>query len=311
MTKHNSPSAPVGAGSDEHVEVLLALALDSKNISGPCPPLEDIAAWHDGKLAETQAQAVREHVARCQRCYAIWRGLAEAQQELRPTPPLSVSPTSGWHKLLDTLRRPKWTPASTGLATAAASVLVIAVLVPFLRQSSLEDTVNSGYQQLAALDIPESWAWYDPLAPQAPVARSSADPDRQSLRSGIRQGIEKAPIGASDYWRNVIRQLPAEEIPCRPTDDDCNTRTTILRQAGRWTTLIHLACATPKTNATFWPTQVRVAKKLATALKTLEPTPTVAIDYAIAAHNAETGDAQRSLCAAAFNMLTRTLSDSP
>lgn len=311
MTERTSPSEPAGAGSNEHVEVLLALAINNKKANGPCLPLEDIAAWHDGKLSAEQALSASEHVVHCQRCYAIWRGLAEAQHELHPTPPLSASPVSGWHKLLDTVHRPKWTLASAGLAAAATSALVIAVLVPFLRQGTLEDTIHSGYQQLAALEIPENWAWYDPLAPQAPIARSAADPDRQSLRTGIRQGIENAPIGASDYWRNVIRQLPAEAIPCRPTDDGCTTRTTILRQAGRWTTLIHLACATPKTNATFWPTQVRVAKKLATALKTLEPAPTVAIDYAIATHNAETGDAQRSLCTAAYNILTRTLGDSP
>ena len=75
--------------------------------------------------------------------------------------------------------------------------------------------------------------------------------------------------------------------------------------------MIHLACIASKTGSEFWATQLRTTNTLAAELASLEPVPAVAADFTAAAENAKTGDTQHALCAAAFNILTRTQSDVP
>jgi Putative zinc-finger len=49
--------------------------------TAPCPPLEDLAAYADGRLDAAERARVTEHLASCERCYALFLGVADALEE--------------------------------------------------------------------------------------------------------------------------------------------------------------------------------------------------------------------------------------
>ena len=57
-----------------------ALSLTARAPAGSCPAPEDIAAWHEGRLASEASERVQDHVAHCENCFALWHGLLEVER---------------------------------------------------------------------------------------------------------------------------------------------------------------------------------------------------------------------------------------
>jgi hypothetical protein len=103
---------------------LSALAEPGEPLTSPCPTMEEIAAWHDGALADDDASRVKAHVARCDTCFDLWSGMLEALGEPAATSNVVSLKPAPW-------RRP--------LLALAASFLCIALLLPVLTNRAPAD----------------------------------------------------------------------------------------------------------------------------------------------------------------------------
>lgn len=82
--------------------------------TAPCPPLEDLAAFVDGRLEAAERARMTEHLASCERCYALFLGVSESLEEEAAAEVVAEPPRTlrgGW---------------SWRLAAAAASVAAAA-----------------------------------------------------------------------------------------------------------------------------------------------------------------------------------------
>jgi len=113
-------------------------------INETCPPLEDIAAFLDGKLSERERARVVAHLADCESCYAVFSGAARFQ--LEEEEPAAVIP----------LRRR--TSLRWALPLAAVLVLGLATIPLYLRYSRMPVMLSAELVDPAALkDVPTDW----------------------------------------------------------------------------------------------------------------------------------------------------------
>jgi hypothetical protein len=108
-----------------------ALALSALALTGErrdtCPPLADIAAWHEQRLDHARAAAIESHVSQCDRCFALWRELvalraSDSRRESAPDSPVA--------RLLASLGA--FVRNRAALSAVAASVAAIAVVGIYL-----------------------------------------------------------------------------------------------------------------------------------------------------------------------------------
>jgi hypothetical protein len=95
---------------------LLVLAGEQPEPSGSCLDPEELAALVEGKLAPEQAELCLEHLAGCERCYALWRQLDREWQE--------QAEKSNRNSLRQLIKRPQFMAAAGSLLAAAASIAV-------------------------------------------------------------------------------------------------------------------------------------------------------------------------------------------
>src|SRR5262245_24399063 len=116
-------------GDDEardRAYALAALALTGARRDA-CPPLEDLQRWHEQSLDATQARAMQDHVAACERCFELWRGLvALGESDPRHRPRESSALARLWAPVATLMR------SRALLAGAAASVATLALIGVYL-----------------------------------------------------------------------------------------------------------------------------------------------------------------------------------
>ena len=87
-----------------------------------CPPLEDIAAFLDGKLSLEERERVTEHLARCEICYEVFAGAVHFQEDsaAEDTGGRGVLPFPLGGKEDQAPRRiPRWLPLAASVLLAA------------------------------------------------------------------------------------------------------------------------------------------------------------------------------------------------
>jgi hypothetical protein len=116
-------------------------------VTETCPPLEDLAAFLDGKLSERERARVVAHLADCESCYAVFAGAArfkleeENEQSEAPEEPAEVATVAEVvAPVVPFQRKPavRW-----ALPLAALLVLGLATIPLYLRYSRMPEIVSA------------------------------------------------------------------------------------------------------------------------------------------------------------------------
>jgi hypothetical protein len=308
----------------ERVEVLLALAIDAPGPATSCPPLEDIAAWYDGRLPRAEVPSIRTHVARCRRCYAAWWALVEAAGVAGPA---RVTLRDAGRRLLSACGRGLARPRTWGLTAAAAAAAGVAVLYfGAWGAPGWIDTINDGYRNLStavARSAPAAarWTWGAGLAsrglratPDGAAHAGTHETARAAFSAGVRTGLDET-VGTASAWMPVLAALPAEPLPCThaSTPAGCEERNAVFHEVGRWATLVHFACTLEREpaqgaappDAAFWRAQSRVIGEAGRAIDAALPDDPFARFFADWRAEARASDDPRSLlCAREASLLS-------
>ena len=137
-------------------------------VTETCPPLEDIAAFLDGKLSEGERARIVAHLADCEACYAVFAGAArfqleeEGEESQEPEKQAAVAlltevaapaPVVPFH------RRPavRW-----AFPLAALLVLGLATIPLYQRYSTMPTLLSTELVDPAALkSVPTTSLWVD------------------------------------------------------------------------------------------------------------------------------------------------------
>jgi hypothetical protein len=115
-------------------------------VTETCPPLEDIAAFLDGRLSEGERARMVAHLADCESCYAVFAGAAQFQLEQEITAPVVPFP-----------RRtvPRW-----AFPLAALLVLGLTTIPLYLQASRMPEMLSTELVDPAALrNVPTASVW--------------------------------------------------------------------------------------------------------------------------------------------------------
>src|SRR5687767_9374838 len=110
-------------------------------VTETCPPLEDIAAFLDGKLSEGERARIVAHLADCESCYAVFAGAArfqleEEEEEEFQEPAAAAAATVV--PFLGKKRIARW-----ALPLAALLVLGLATVPLYLQASRMPEIVSA------------------------------------------------------------------------------------------------------------------------------------------------------------------------
>jgi hypothetical protein len=114
-------------------------------VTETCPPLEDLAAFLDGKLSERERTRVIAHLADCESCYAVFAGAAQFQleeedeEENAPGKPAEVAAVP--EVVAPVVPFPRKTAVRWALPLAALLVLGLATIPLYLRYSQMPQIV--------------------------------------------------------------------------------------------------------------------------------------------------------------------------
>jgi hypothetical protein len=86
-----------------------------------CPDLDAIVGWHERRLDAARMRDVEAHVAHCDRCFVLWRGLAAAADADPRRAGAPARATRWWQVIAPRLRA----PALLGAAVASAAFLAV------------------------------------------------------------------------------------------------------------------------------------------------------------------------------------------
>jgi DNA-binding phage protein len=111
-------------------------------VTDTCPPLEDLAAFLDGKLSEGERARVVAHLADCESCYAVFAGAArfqlEEEEEELPMPEAAAATAAPVVPFPQKKMIPRW-----ALPLAALLVLGLATIPLYQQQYSRMPTLLS------------------------------------------------------------------------------------------------------------------------------------------------------------------------
>lgn len=127
-------------------------------INETCPPLEDIAAFLDGKLSERERARVVAHLADCESCYAVFAGAARFQLEEEEESRVPEASEEQAPAPVVPLRRrtiPQW-----AFPLAAVLVLGLATIPLYVRASRMPEMLSTKLVDPAALKgVPTDKIW--------------------------------------------------------------------------------------------------------------------------------------------------------
>lgn len=163
---------------------------------GPCVAPEELAAWLDGGLAESQAARVEAHVASCSACQEALAAFAVSEPDAR------ASRVPGLSRAL--------------LPFAAAAVLVVGVWLGTRQPDRPASDVTA--RQAARLEAPPVEA---PPAPSVATPSRSADqsaPPRLDRSVSSRARVAAAPPARDGVGQSSVGQL-AQAEPAAPAEE--------------------------------------------------------------------------------------------
>lgn len=140
-------------------------------VTDTCPPLEDIAAFLDGRLSEGERARVVAHLTDCEACYAVFTDAARFQLEeeeededsqKKPEEPTGAEPAAeepAPAPVIPFHRRPavRW-----AFPLAALLVLGLATIPLYQQYNSMPTLLSTELVNLAALEgVPTNRVWAD------------------------------------------------------------------------------------------------------------------------------------------------------
>lgn len=260
MTEHDDKYTP-----GERLGAIFGLLADNEAPVGPRPDLNEIQAWHNGKLDESRAAEIKTHVARDPECFAIWSELLATQDDMVE----QAAETS--HRpilFLDKIKRffiapiPKW--VGGGIATTMAILLVVLMLPTQQDWSPIDDPVLT--------DEKAQWPY---LGRSITRGGSLNYRHKVALQAGISQGILLSTQGKHD-WSKVLDYLHDKPQVCANEKEKqlCEKQTQLLQKTGLHASVLYLAClehenvTTKSFDDSFWKKQTRAWRKIADELTT-------------------------------------------
>jgi len=109
-------------------------------VTDTCPPLEDIAAFLDGKLSEGERARIVAHLADCESCYAVFAGAARFQLEEDEE---SQEPQESAEVTAPVVPFPRRTVPRWAFPLAAALVLGLTSIPLYLQASRMPEIVSA------------------------------------------------------------------------------------------------------------------------------------------------------------------------
>jgi hypothetical protein len=139
------------------------------SVTQTCPPLEDIAAFLDGKLSEGERARIIAHLADCQSCYTVFADAARFQlEEEREAEETGKSPIPFPRKAAASKR---W-----ALPLAALLILGLAAVPLYLRYSRMPEMLSAELVDPAALaQVPSSSFWSEDMRGGPGAASSDSE----------------------------------------------------------------------------------------------------------------------------------------
>lgn len=131
-------------------------------VTETCPPLEDIAAFLDGKLTEGERARVVAHLADCESCYAVFAGAARFQLEEDEDKEESTVAEAAAVEDPVVVPFPKRAIPKWALPLAAALILGSTTIPLYLHFSRMPEMLSAELVDAAALkNLPASSLWAD------------------------------------------------------------------------------------------------------------------------------------------------------
>lgn len=250
----------------ERLDVVLALALDRPQAAIPCPQEEELVAWHEEGLAERRREELAAHLASCSSCYLVWSDLAvvtELPQFVKK--PIIVKEkrkeTSFFAKFAAFLRPGPW--AIGGLGTVMATAMLVFILLPTIRMSSLERNLENSFSSLSIPSIgpllpmqqaqtPEpdyqskSFTFSPTPQPATSFSWHPDNPQQQAFAVGVAEGMRA--LGLLDPEDVALyNQLPNAVTmqPSGVSEKAWQRRQKALLYAGRWAVMLKSSCSQP------------------------------------------------------------------
>ena len=243
----------------ERIDVTLALALDSPDRAIPCPQNEELAAWHEGLLADERKNEITGHLASCTSCYLAWNDLAIVRdfpyvsgqstgEKTGAEKPRSESTITGW---LAAIFRPgiRWWAGGFGTAVVAAMLLVFMVL-PTYRMHSIGRRIDNIFTALPPGRVASLLPSAQKTAQPSAVGRKSLDlslleqtSEDQAFAVGVARGM-RSLTALEQGDAALLKRLPTE-VTMQPVNVSTRVwthRKNTLIQAGRWAVALRAAC---------------------------------------------------------------------
>lgn len=175
---------------------------DEMTPPGGCPDAGELAAFIDGRLAGAERARVVEHLAACERCYAVFSAVGDFQEEEREGDAAAGPPLSF------TGRRSRFPAAA---AWAAAAGLILALGAAWLVASRWSSGRVSSHQLIAALDAAPAALAGDLW--QGPVYRSPLAPELELAQRDFLLGVHLVDLrialaaGDAEAAERVLAQI--------------------------------------------------------------------------------------------------------
>lgn len=182
----------------DRLRALFAVSSRTREEKGPCPGVNEMAAFLDGGLTATECEVVMAHLDVCPECYSEWLAISAALPERAQAgmaPP--VLPEQAGQKRAGRFGR---TGRLIACAALAASLLLV-LWFPFNRQPDLKGVIKAQYGLVLHENIiPDQAVFFTDLEglPNRPVLKGygfvstarGPSPAGSAFLSGIRDGWE-------------------------------------------------------------------------------------------------------------------------
>lgn len=175
----------------------------------PCPDLEELAAFVDGRLEDDARAAVVEHLASCEDCYEVYAETLRVIEDLEAEP-VAVDDEAANDDLAPVVRHPRsfpWAWPTAAAALAAAAVVLVLRLPDFLSTSRTSGELVAVAGIRGETDLGE-WYAHGWSTTRGPNPYEYLSPEERSFRVGVRFVDLRSALALED--RDVAQNLAAE-----------------------------------------------------------------------------------------------------